>query len=160
MPIFICPNCGDRSVSTERTAGFQDRARACKKCGFGFLFELLDDYYPAPDAAFFTCDKEARVLDVGEDTLVGQGVHLIRRSMARVFYEQLKAAGHGDPTRVVMAMLGHANARTTEIYLGIRQDREERNELLLASDLLWTEKDNNVVQLRKVSGGDQPEPAV
>jgi hypothetical protein len=59
-----------------------------------------------------------------------------------------------------MAMLGHANARTTEIYLGIRQDREERNELLLASDLLWTEKDNNVVQLRKVSGGDQPEPAV
>jgi predicted RNA-binding Zn-ribbon protein involved in translation (DUF1610 family) len=44
MPIFICPNCGDRSVSTERTAGFQSRARGCNKCGFGFLFELLDDY--------------------------------------------------------------------------------------------------------------------
>ena len=57
MPIFICPNCGDRSISTERTAGFQDRARACAKCGFGFLLELLDDYYPAPNAAFFLLDQ-------------------------------------------------------------------------------------------------------
>jgi uncharacterized protein (DUF983 family) len=48
MPIFICPNCGDRSLSTERSAGFTNRPRSCKKCGFGFLFELLDDYYPAP----------------------------------------------------------------------------------------------------------------
>ena len=31
MPIFICPNCGDRSVSTERTAGFQDRARGLQE---------------------------------------------------------------------------------------------------------------------------------
>ena len=31
MPIFICPNCGDRSISTERTAGFQDRARALQE---------------------------------------------------------------------------------------------------------------------------------
>lgn len=29
------------------------------------MFELLDDYYPAPDAAFFTCDKDGNVLDVG-----------------------------------------------------------------------------------------------
>ena len=33
---------------------------ACAKCGFGFLFELLDDYYPAPNAAFFVCDQQAR----------------------------------------------------------------------------------------------------
>src|SRR5215217_8677322 len=66
MPIFICPNCGDRSISTERTAGFKDRARACSKCGFGFVFELLDDYYPAPNAAFFVCDKQERVIDAGK----------------------------------------------------------------------------------------------
>ncbi len=47
MPIFICPNCGNRTTSSERTAGFREQARACAKCGFGFLFELLDDYYPA-----------------------------------------------------------------------------------------------------------------
>ena len=60
MPNFICPKCGDRSVATERTAGFVNRARDCKKCGFNFLFELLDDYYPAPTAAFFLCDQNAR----------------------------------------------------------------------------------------------------
>jgi PAS domain-containing protein len=65
MPNFICPNCGDRSVSTDRTAGFQSRARSCKKCGFGFLFELLDDYYPAPNAAFFILDQEGRLIGTG-----------------------------------------------------------------------------------------------
>jgi PAS domain-containing protein len=65
MAIFICPNCGDRSISTERTAGFKDRARSCGKCGFGFLFELLDDYYPAPNAAFFLLDQQGRLIGTG-----------------------------------------------------------------------------------------------
>ncbi|MGH2994013.1 MAG: hypothetical protein ACRDL1_10795 [Solirubrobacterales bacterium] len=66
MPFFICPSCGNRLMSGERTAGFTGRPKSCPKCGFGFLFELLDDYYPAPDAAFFTCDQQARVIDIGK----------------------------------------------------------------------------------------------
>jgi PAS domain-containing protein len=66
MPFFICPHCGNREMSGERTAGFSTRPKGCSKCGFGFLFELLDDYYPAPGAAFFTLDDEARVLDLGK----------------------------------------------------------------------------------------------
>jgi PAS domain-containing protein len=65
MPNFICPNCGNRTLSAERTAGFSTRARGCEKCGFSFLFELLDDYYPAPNAAFFVCDNEGRVIGAG-----------------------------------------------------------------------------------------------
>jgi PAS domain-containing protein len=65
MPIFICPSCGDRSISQDRTAGFQTRARSCKKCGFGFLFELLDDYYPAPNTGLVACDKSGRILAAG-----------------------------------------------------------------------------------------------
>ena len=64
--LFICPNCGQRSTAAERTAGFRKQAKACSKCGFGFLFELLDDYMPAPGAAFFTLDQQARVLDLGK----------------------------------------------------------------------------------------------
>jgi len=52
-------------MSGERSAGFSGRPKGCAKCGFGFLFELLDDYMPAPGAAFFTCDQEGRVLDLG-----------------------------------------------------------------------------------------------
>jgi hypothetical protein len=65
MPFFICPNCGNRELSADRTAGFSSRPKGCSKCGFGFVFELLDDYYPAPNAAFFVCDREARVIDAG-----------------------------------------------------------------------------------------------
>jgi hypothetical protein len=67
VPFFICPSCGQRQQSGERTQGFSGRARSCSNCGFGFVFELLDDYYPAPEAAFFTCDNEARVLDIGRN---------------------------------------------------------------------------------------------
>ena len=63
--LFICPNCGTRSNESERTRGFTREAPACRKCGFPFLFELLDDYYPAPDAAFFVCDREGRVIRCG-----------------------------------------------------------------------------------------------
>src|ERR1700743_1833978 len=62
---FICPPCGSRSMGVARTAGFRREARGCEKCGFAYLFELLDDYYPAPNAAFFACDAEGRVVACG-----------------------------------------------------------------------------------------------
>src|ERR671916_374449 len=85
MPIFICPNCGNRSESSERTAGFQSRAKACKRCGFGF--ELLDDYYPAPNAAFFLLDQQGRLIGTGRGAreLTGLGdLDVIGRSVADV----------------------------------------------------------------------------
>jgi hypothetical protein len=85
VPIFICPSCGARSTSAERTAGFRNTPRGCDKCGFGFVFELLDDYYPDPNAAFFVCDREARVIGCGkgsfeltgldDESTVGRPVH-------------------------------------------------------------------------------------
>ena len=63
--LFICPNCGQRSTQTDRTAGFRNQPKGCSKCGFGFLFELLDDYYPAPNAAFFVCDGDGRIIGCG-----------------------------------------------------------------------------------------------
>jgi hypothetical protein len=64
--LFICPSCGHRSAESERTAGFSRAAKACSRCGFAFLFELLDDYYPAPDAAFFVCDRDGRLIATGK----------------------------------------------------------------------------------------------
>lgn len=63
--LFICPSCGKRTTHVERTAGFRNVPKGCSNCGFGFLFELLDDYYPAPNAAFFTCDQQGRIIAVG-----------------------------------------------------------------------------------------------
>ena len=65
MPYFICPNCKQRSIDIDGVEGFSTDAVACHHCGFGFLFELLDDYYPAPATGFVVTDKSARILAVG-----------------------------------------------------------------------------------------------
>jgi PAS domain-containing protein len=65
MPYFICPNCKQRSIDVDRKEGLYDEAVACHHCGFGFLFELMDDYYPAPGTGFVVCDREGRILAVG-----------------------------------------------------------------------------------------------
>jgi PAS domain-containing protein len=65
VPFFICPNCKERSVDNDGKEGLFDEAVACHRCGFGFLFELMDDYYPAPTTGFVTCDREGRILALG-----------------------------------------------------------------------------------------------
>jgi len=65
VPYFICPNCKDRSIDHDRREGLTQQAVSCHRCGFGFLFELLEDYYPAPSTGFVVCDRDARVLAVG-----------------------------------------------------------------------------------------------
>ena len=65
MPYFICPNCKQRSIDIDRKEGLYDEAVSCHHCGFGFLFELMDDYYPAPGTGFVVCDREGRILAVG-----------------------------------------------------------------------------------------------
>jgi hypothetical protein len=65
MPYFICPKCKERSVDVDGQEGFSGQAPACRHCGFGFLFELLDDYYPAPDTGLLVTDRQRRVLAIG-----------------------------------------------------------------------------------------------
>ncbi len=66
MPYFICPNCKERSIDTDGRESLLDRqAVGCHHCGFGFLFELMEDYYPAPNTGFVVCDSEGRILASG-----------------------------------------------------------------------------------------------
>jgi PAS domain-containing protein len=65
VPYFICPNCKQRSVDTDGLEGFSRETVQCRSCGFGFLFELMDDYYPAPATGFVVCDEVGRVLAIG-----------------------------------------------------------------------------------------------
>jgi len=65
VPYFICPNCRQRSVDSDGREGLTLDAVGCAHCGFGFLFELLDDYYPGPNTGFVVCDQKGRVLALG-----------------------------------------------------------------------------------------------
>jgi PAS domain S-box-containing protein len=65
VPVFICPNCRERSVDVDGREGFTNGVPQCRSCGFGFLFELLEDYYPAPSTGFVVCDQAGRILAAG-----------------------------------------------------------------------------------------------
>jgi PAS domain-containing protein len=62
---FICPNCKQRSIDIDGKEGLSEQAVACRHCGFGFLFELMDDYYPAPNTGLVVCDRDGRILAAG-----------------------------------------------------------------------------------------------
>ena len=103
MPLYICPNCKQRSVDVDGLEGFSDEPVACRSCGFGFLFELMEDYYPGPNTGLVTCDREGRVIAVGrgvfeltgfeEGDLLGLD---IRKSLG------LKAEGDQDPVALAL----------------------------------------------------------
>ncbi len=101
--LFICPNCGKRTTATDRNAGFRRQAKACTNCGFGFLFELMDDYYPAPTAAFFACDQQGRVISAGRGAAELTGLkteHIIGRDVNEVL--GLRFDEGGDPVATAL----------------------------------------------------------
>jgi PAS domain S-box-containing protein len=63
---FICPNCRRRSLDDDGREGLTHQPIACASCGFGFLFEIMDDYYPAPGTGFVVCDGKGRVIAAGQ----------------------------------------------------------------------------------------------
>jgi PAS domain S-box-containing protein len=66
VPFYICPRCKDRRVDHDGREGFSREVPSCHHCGFGFMWELMDDYYPAQATGFVVCDQDARVLATGE----------------------------------------------------------------------------------------------
>jgi PAS domain-containing protein len=66
VPYFICPNCKNRSIDHDRRESLTDpTAVGCHRCGFGFLFELMDDYYAAPATGMVVCAATGRILAAG-----------------------------------------------------------------------------------------------
>ena len=55
------------SPPTTTTAG------CCSRCGFGFAFELLDDYYASPKTALIVCDQQRRILVAGHSAFAVTG---------------------------------------------------------------------------------------
>lgn len=72
---WICPNCGTRAIDDDGRDGLTLQPVGCAKCGFGFLFELLEDFYPPANAGFVACDNDTRVLSCGKGVfeLTGYG---------------------------------------------------------------------------------------
>src|SRR5262249_38225653 len=75
--------------------GFSAQAPACRSCSFGFLFELQDDYYPAPTAGMVVCDRAGRILASGRGVFELTGFQegdLLGEPVGEVFH----LSGFGD----------------------------------------------------------------
>ena len=99
MPHFICPRCKQRSVDLDGREGFSRDAPACHHCGFCFLFELMEDYYPGPNTGFVVCDQQGRVLATGKGVFELTGYReqdLIGREVTEIV--------EADPNPVTVAL--------------------------------------------------------
>ncbi|MDQ2982695.1 MAG: PAS domain-containing protein [Actinomycetota bacterium] len=114
MPYFICPNCKERSIDHDRKEGLSQQAVSCQRCGFGFLFELLDDYYPAPNTGFVVCDSGGRILASGRGVfeLTGFGE---KDLMGREVVEAFALSGFADGQ----------NPAQLALEWGVRRQNEE-----------------------------------
>ena len=103
MPFFICPNCRQRSIDHDRREDITNEAVGCGHCGFGFLFELMDDYYPGPNTGFVVCDQECRVLATGRGVFELTGYResdVIGRDVMDVF--ALNGSDGQNPARLTV----------------------------------------------------------
>ena len=84
MRHWICPNCQTRAIDDDGADGLSERRLGCHHCGFGYMYEILEDFFPPDQAGFLTCDREGRVLSAGkgvfeltgfgEDDLLGRHI--------------------------------------------------------------------------------------
>jgi site-specific recombinase XerD len=66
----------------------------------------------------------------------GDGWHTVRRSFARILYDDCVAMGHDAALRVVQAALNHASVQTTERYLGLNLERQQFHRIMKGKPFL------------------------
>lgn len=78
---------------------------------------------------------KAALADIGwqkteNPRLLREGMHTLRRSGARAYFDELVNGGYDGALKRVSAMLHHSSVTMTERYLGIREDRHSRNKAI------------------------------
>ena len=96
-----------------------------------------------------TYDIVRRVLERNGFWAERMGVHILRRSAARAAFDEMAREGYDGALRIVAAWLGHASTRTTEQYLGLTEDRSQRDKKFSDAPLFPSLGDANVVPLRR-----------
>lgn len=86
----------------------------------------------------------------------GEGMHTLRRSVARGLYEQLREEGDPNPVETVRAVLNHATEKQTRDYIGLQSDREHRDLRLKGKPMFPGLRAGNVRKL-SVARGDAEE---
>jgi len=106
MPSFICPKCANRERGDRLVHG---QPRGCSRCGFGFLFELLEDYYAGPKTALVVCNQERRIIAAGHAATAITG------------FQERDMLGHEVIARLRMGGFPNGDPAETALEWGVRQ---------------------------------------
>ncbi len=102
--MFLCPRCAFRESGSERNVRHQPRG--CSRCGFGFAFELLEDYYASPKTALIVCDRDRRILVAGHSAFAVTG------------YDEGELLGHEFAERLGLSRLPRRRSRRAQPRVG------------------------------------------
>lgn len=84
----------------------------------------------------------------------GDGWHTLRRSFARIVYEDARSHGHDDALRLAQAALNHARAETTERYLGLDIERQRYEAMIKGKPFLTADVEpGKIVELDERRAG-------
>lgn len=70
------------------------------------------------------------LIEAGHVIEPGEGIHTLRRSVARAFFDRAVSGGYDAALRATSALLHHSSSQVTEIYLGLTSEKLSRDEIL------------------------------
>ncbi|MFD8117117.1 tyrosine-type recombinase/integrase [Streptomyces microflavus] len=106
-----------------------------RKCSYGWARDRLKPLFEA-------CGLEVEP---------GEAWHLIRRSVARIYFDRMRQdISYDHALRQTAALLGHKSTLTTEGYLGLQVDRLHRDESLKGKRFIGVAAPDNVTDLRRL----------
>jgi site-specific recombinase XerD len=75
----------------------------------------------------------------------GDAWHTLRRSFARILYEDAREHGHDNALRIVQAALNHKEVSTTERYLGLDIERQRYADMIKGKPFLTAGEDGGKI---------------
>lgn len=112
-------------------------------------------YEPGPLRPNQQINKPAEIVKralraAGYEIGPGEGLHTIRRSLARAYFERESEKGNDVALRATAALLHHSSTQVTEHYLGLNHEKVRRDRSLRGQSFLGAlAADADVVPLRR-----------
>ncbi|WP_406527413.1 tyrosine-type recombinase/integrase [Streptomyces sp. I8-5] len=131
-PAYLFPGWTRRNA--EGTGHLYYVPDATQKCSYPWALKRLNTLYE----------------ECGIPVQPKEAWHVIRRSVARIYFDQLRhEISHDHALRQTAALLGHKNTETTERYLGLHAERLARNESLRGKRFIGVTPDATVTPIRR-----------
>ena len=125
---------------------------------FGENGEVLRYVYggliPTKDTRNLPEIVQKALTDAGHVIETGEGVHTLRRSVARAFFDRAVAGGYDAALRATSALLHHSSSQVTEHYLGLSTEKLSRDEILHGQSFLTAMAGGDVLHLIRSQSED------